>query len=206
MIRLTGHGIGVYCHTLDTFLHLQQSETLINRIIECVYCTDRWLVVLRIDRHLLQLVQCIEAVEDSSKQSVLEVQLRLGCVGDEELAGIGSRPIIRHGHHAPLVVLQVLLEFILELPPVYRLASLAGACGVPRLHDESFDVSVEQVVVVVITGGQGEEVLARSRTLVAEQLYFDVPGIGVQGDRHSTQIGRWMGRWMAEDEGYYWAP
>lgn len=169
--ELAGHGIGMYRNTLNTFLH-------------------RWFIVLRIDRHFLQLVQSIESVQHPSEQSVLEVQLRLRCVRDEELTGVSSWPIVGHRNHTPFVVLQVLLQFILELPPVNRLTALSGARFVPRLHDEAFNIAVKQAVVVVITGTERQEVLACFWAIVAEQLYFYVPAICVQGDR----LERWVVR------------
>lgn len=103
--------------------------------------------------------------------------------GRKRLQSMGRRvakDLPHHGNHAPFVVLQVLLQLILKLPPVYRLSALSRSRGIAGLDDEAFNVPVEQGAVVVIRGAEGEEVLTRLWTFLAEQLHFQVTNICVQ--------------------------
>lgn len=137
----------------------------------------------RIDGQLLQLVQRIEPIDNASEQRILQIQMRLRCVRDEKLAGIRIRSAVRHRHHAAFVVPQIVVELVLELAIPDRCAALAAATGIARLHNEALDVAMEQAAVVVVAGAQREEVLARFRAILAEELQFDVADIGVKGDR-----------------------
>lgn len=172
----------MYRHTVQTLLHQRP-------------------IRLRVHRQLLQLVQRIEAVDDAREQRVLQVQVRLRRVRDEELAGIRVWAAVGHRHHAALVVPQVVLELVVELAIPDGRAALAGAGRVARLHDEALDVAMEQVAVVVVAGAQREEVLARLRAVLAEQLQLDVADIGVQGDglvvaRNGDWLGTRVAVWM----------
>ena len=50
---------------------------------------------------------------------------------------------------------QIFFKLILELSFPNWLATLACPRGVTRLNDESFDISVKQIAIVVIAGAQG---------------------------------------------------
>ena len=47
------------------------------------------------------------------------------------------------------------------------------------LSKKSANVSVKDAVIVVVTSTQGQEVVARLRTLLAEELQLDVPNVSV---------------------------
>lgn len=138
---------------------------------------------LGIDGEFFELIDCIESIDNPTEQSVLQVQMGLGSIRDEELAGIRVRTTVRHRQHATICVPQIVLEFILEFAIPYRSASFAGSSWVAGLHNEALDVAMEQVIVVVITGAKGQEVFAGLRAVVAKQLEFDVSDVRVKGNR-----------------------
>ena len=51
------------------------------------------------------------------------------------------------------------MKLILKLSSPYAAPSLARVRGVPSLHHEVLDVAVDQVVIVVAAGTQGQEIL-----------------------------------------------
>ena len=51
------------------------------------------------------------------------------------------------------------MDLVREFSAPNRAATLTRAGGVPRLDHEPFDVSVEQVVVVVVGSAEGKKVL-----------------------------------------------
>lgn len=138
---------------------------------------------LRVNRKFLKFINRIEPIDHPTEQSVLQVKMGLGSVRDEELAGICVRTTVSHRNHAAVSVTQIVLEFILEFAIPYRSTSFAGSGRVTCLHNEALDVAVEQIVCVIITGAQSQEVLAGFGAVVTKQLQFDVANVRVKGDR-----------------------
>lgn len=148
----------------------------------------QWSIRLGIDGELLEFIDCIETINDPSEQSVLQVQVGLGSVRYEELTGICVRSSVRHRNHATVGVPEVIFKLILELTVPYGSSAFAGACRITRLDNEAFDVAMEQTVVVVITGAQGQEVLAGLGAIIAKQLQFDVSYVRVKCDRLRNNV------------------
>lgn len=56
------------------------------------------------------------------------------------------------------------------------------------MHDETFDVAVENAPIVIIASAQGEEILAILGTILTEQFQLDVSNIGVQCDGLKVEL------------------
>lgn len=142
--------------------------------------------VLPVDGHLLEVVQRVEAVDDSNmierrrvkitkqiktkqkvdllpKDGVLEVKVRLLGIGNVKLAGVCVWAVVGHGDYASVGVSKLLADLILKLAAPGGLAALARIRRIARLHHEALDVPVKLATVVVVAGGQGEEVLVRKK-------------------------------------------
>jgi len=87
-----------------------------------------------------------------AKNSVFHVEVGLFGIGDEKLTAICVRPLVGQTNHPSFVMLQVFAQFVLEHLAPYALAALASVSRISRLHDETFDVSVEYTPVVVVAG------------------------------------------------------
>lgn len=137
---------------------------------------------LWIHRQLLQLVERLKAVDYSSEDGVLEVERRLRCVGDEELALVRVDAGVCHRDESALGMLEVLFELVLELLAPYRLAALSGVGGIARLHHEAFNAADKDASIVVVGGAKSEEVLRRLRRVLTIHFDLDVAHVRVQCD------------------------
>src|SRR5713101_424178 len=89
--------------------------------------------VLRSARHTGNLLYHVVAFHHLAKHSVLVVQPRCGCSGDEELAAIGVGPGVGHRKHAGLRMLQLGVKLVGEF--VARPAA-PGSLGTSSLNHE----------------------------------------------------------------------
>ena len=121
--------------------------------------------IFRIHLQLFNFIKCLPAVDDFSKNCVLEVEGWLGAVSDEKLRGIGVGPRVGHGHHTSRLVLEVLPDLIRELAAPDATAALPRVGGVPRLQHERLDISDKDTIVVVICATQSEEIFTSFRSL-----------------------------------------
>lgn len=107
-------------------------------------------VGLRVDGELLEFVERLKAINDPAENGVLEIESRLGCVGDEELALVGVDAGVCHREEAALAMLEILLKLILELLAPNRLSALSRVGGVAGLHHEALNVPYEDATVVIV--------------------------------------------------------
>jgi hypothetical protein len=57
-----------------------------------------------VSRGLLNLAQCVQAINDSSKDCVFPIQGGLCGEGHKELGAIGVWTLVRHAHNSPGIV------------------------------------------------------------------------------------------------------
>jgi len=94
---------------------------------------------------------------------------------DEELAAVGTRPLVGHAHDAALVVTQRRQDLILERGSINRAPALWVLWGrrVGRsssLHHEARYQSVEGRLIVVVRRAQSEEILGVRQSRVSGVL------------------------------------
>lgn len=114
------------------------------------FLLDERSIRFRVHCQLFKLIQRLKSVDDPAEDGVLEIEGWLGCVGDEKLALVGIDTGVGHGNKAALAVLEILLEFVVELLAPYGFSTFSGVRGIARLNNESFYVSGECTAVVII--------------------------------------------------------
>lgn len=89
---------------------------------------------------------------ERTKQCIFEIQMRLCGICEEKLALIWIGARVCHRNHATISVFQIVFEFIFKFSAPNGIASFARASWIASLNDESFDISVEQTSIVIVTG------------------------------------------------------
>jgi hypothetical protein len=141
---------------------------------------------------LFQIIQHLDPLDDLPKHGVVAVQMRRGCQGNEKLAPIGIRALVRHADYPPRIVSQCRPDFVLEqtvrgvVVDGRRRLGLGVRRGRAGLHDEVGDDAVEGAVKVEVGGAEGEEVFGRLGDRLAEELELDVAFGRVQRDGHDA--------------------
>ena len=135
---------------------------------ECL-CTDDW--------YLFQDIESVQSIDYFPKDRVLHVQMRLLSICDEELRCIRIWAVICHGKDSSRRVFQVFSQLIFKLPAPNGRTSFPSVCRISRLDHESFDVSMEDTAIIVVTRAESKKVLTSLWTLFDKEFKLDVSDI-----------------------------
>ena len=116
--------------------------------------------ILLIDLDALDPVQRLPALEQTSENRILPIQVRRLVERDEKLAPVRPRPFVRHAQRAARVVPQRRLDLVFEGRAVDTRAVFCAARGWRAgLEHEGRDQAVDRAGVVEARGAEGEEVV-----------------------------------------------
>ena len=178
-LLVLGNWVGVDCYFVD-FYFIQWSVVGVNRL----------------SLHQIQGLKSIYYLSLKEKYSaescVLFVQFWHSVVCEEELTSVCVGPTVCHWKDASSIVLYCVYYLVLELWSVYTLAHLSCACGISALNYETlielmntFDVAVEDGVIVFSASCKSKEVFGGFGAKLAEELYFNISMSCMQGECHT---------------------
>lgn len=125
---------------------------------------------------------------------------------NEKLAAICVGSSIGHRYCVRSIVTQRWHEFIFEVTAPYWFAASAGASWIARLYHESFDHTMEDVIIVIAIFAVHAEILHRLRTLGGKQFQMNVPTRCMQRCRVVQFLDAYLqatGKWV-KDIGTFW--
>lgn len=111
---------------------------------------------------------------DFAEQRMLILQFRGLAQCEEELRCIIISARVRHRQQTTSNESQTRMKLILERSAVHRITAAAIAVRIAALHDEAFDQTMENCVVVVALHAELNEIAACFRSFPAPELDVDI--------------------------------
>jgi hypothetical protein len=117
------------------------------------------------------------------------IQMRLTLVTKKELRSVGILPLVRHGQHAPFVVLVAGVKFVGKRNGAPNGFTSLGARlfrRISRLDHEAFDIAMKGCAIVRAGCGQGEKVEGGARGGITEDLELQISNRRVNRHGHGV--------------------
>jgi len=105
---------------------------------------------------------------------VQRISTHCRCQCNEKLATVRIWPCVRHAQSIWSVVLQVWLEFVLELASPYALTTGTSPGGIARLYHETLDNSMKYMSVEISILRMHAEVFYCPGDILAKEIHVDV--------------------------------